>query len=37
MVYDGVDEYMVPGTMGALKKSEKKRLGRGERQVGNER
>jgi hypothetical protein len=37
MVYDGVDGYMVPGTMGALKKAKKKRLGRGERQVGNER
>jgi hypothetical protein len=23
MVYDGVDEYMVPGTMGALKKAKK--------------
>ena len=38
MVYDGVDEYLVPGTMGALKKVGKKKwLGRGEGQVGNER
>jgi hypothetical protein len=28
MVYDGVDEYMVPGTMGALKKA-KKAAGKG--------
>ena len=32
MVYDRVDEYMVPGTMGALKKGKKKWLGRGEGQ-----